>query len=198
MAVNQIAVIGGGTPGRSIAYASIVAGFETTLEDIRSDVLDQAAQWIRQRLDARVAEGSISTTDAGLALKRLRTAGRVEEVGDADLVIEAGPEEMELKIELFGMLDKFARRDTILASSSPSLPIAEMAAVTQRPELCIGMRFSSAAEATGQLALVCIPATSTETIERCGEVGFRMHRHVTRIDESPAAESNSERKAAES
>ena len=198
MAANRIAVVGAGIAGRGIACASIVGGFETIIEDIRSNVLAQATDGIRRLLDAGVAEGAISAVDAARALQRLRTAGRVEEVGDTDLIIEAGPEEMELKTELFGMLDKFARAGTILASSSPSLPITEMAEVTQRPERCIGMRFADAAGETGLLVLVRTPATSRETLEICSEVGRRMRRRIVTIDESPAGKSNREEKTVES
>lgn len=174
MQVNRIAVIGAGPIGRGIAYLSAMGGFETTLEDVRAQMLDQAMDWVGRKVDGCVQRGEIQADGARQTLARLRTAGGVEDAADADLVIEAGAEEMELKIELFGMLDKFARAGTILATTSRSLPVAEMAAVTQRPERCIGMRFFDSEPGENRVELVRGPQTSEETLEACGEVGRRM------------------------
>ncbi|HVB33489.1 MAG TPA: 3-hydroxyacyl-CoA dehydrogenase family protein [Patescibacteria group bacterium] len=185
MTINRIAVIGAGIMGRGIAYVSAVGGFETTIEDIRSQVLGQAMDWLRRAIDEGVARGRISSEEARQAFGRVRTGGRVEEAADADLVIETGPEEMELKTELFGMLDKFARAGTVLATTSRSLPIAEMAGITQRPELCIGMRFLEPPMDTRRLELVCAPETSEDTLKACLEVGRRMGMEVVTLSESP-------------
>lgn len=183
MAVSRIAVIGAGTTGRGIAYISVLGGFETTLEDIRPEALGQAMDWLRRTLDESVQKGKISSEMALRALARVRVAGSVEEACDADLLIEAGPEEMELKTELFGMFDKFSRANAILATSSLSLSVAEMAAVTQRPERCIGMRFLEPVAETGRIELVRAPETSEETLEACRNVGRRMGKDVETVGE---------------
>lgn len=185
MVIKRIAVIGAGTTGREIAYLSAVGGFETTLEDIRPQVLDQAMDWMRRTLDESVARGQISSEEAQKAIGRLSTASRVEEAADADLVIETGPEEMELKTELFGMLDKFARAETILATCSHSLPIAEIAAITQRPELCIAMRFFDPLLEATRLELVRAPETSEDTLKACLDAGGRMGKDVVTLAQSP-------------
>jgi 3-hydroxybutyryl-CoA dehydrogenase len=185
MVVNRIAVIGAGDLGRGIAYAAALGGFETTLEDVRPEALERAMDWLQSRIEEGVERGAVSAEDARRALGRVRTAGRVEEAADADLVIEAGPEEMELKIELFGMLDKFARAETILATTSHTLSIADMAAVTQRPEHCIGMRFLDPATEGERLELVRTADTSEATLAACRNVGRRMGKDVVMHDESP-------------
>lgn len=184
MAVNRIAVIGAETKGRGISFLSALAGFETTLEDVRPEVLGQAMDWLRRTFDESVEKGAISSEEARRALGRVRVVGGVEEACDADLVIEAGAEEMELKIELFGMFDKFSRANAILATSSPSLSVAEMAEVTQRPERCIGMRFLEPVPEPGRIELVRAPETSEETVEACREVGRRMGKDVETLGES--------------
>jgi 3-hydroxybutyryl-CoA dehydrogenase len=183
MRVRRIAVIGAGTIGRGIACLAALSGFETILEDIRPQTLEQAMNWMRRTIEGSAQKGATSCEEARLALGRVRLAGRVEEACDADLVIETGPEEMELKTELFGMLDKFARANTILATTSPSLSVAEMAAVTQRPELCIGMRFFDPVTETGGLDLVCTSETSDETLDACRDVGRRMAKDVKTLGE---------------
>lgn len=189
MVVNRIAVIGAGTLGWGIACVSALAGFETTLEDVRPQALEQAMEWIRLSFEEQVRHGRISAAQARQALGRIHTAGRVEEAADADLVIDAGPEDMELKTELFGMLDKFARANTILATGSHSLPVEEMAELTQRPELCIGMRFFDPVPDTKRLELIPAPQTSEETLEACREVGRRMGKDVITLGQSPVGAS---------
>src|SRR5258708_21037466 len=162
--IQTIAVIGAGDLGRESALASLLAGYRTILEDVSDSRLRQAVDWI----------GNLSAEPRS----RLRTASKIEEaVGEADLIIEAVAEEMEMKIEMFTIFDKFAKRDAIFASSSPSISIAELAAVTFCPERCIGMRFVSVPW-KNTLELVYAPQTSEETVARCREVGRRMGKEI--------------------
>jgi 3-hydroxybutyryl-CoA dehydrogenase len=162
--IQTIAVIGAGDLGREIALASLLAGCRTILEDVSDSRLRQAVDWI----------GNLSAE----ARSRLRTASKIEEaVREADLIIEAVAEEMEMKIEMFTIFDKFAKPDAIFASSSPSISIAELAAVTFCPERCIGMRFVSVPW-KNTLDLVYAPQTSEETVARCREVGRRMGKEI--------------------
>jgi 3-hydroxybutyryl-CoA dehydrogenase len=185
MPVNTIAVIGAGTMGRGIAYVSALGGYQTVLEDIRREMLDEAMNWMRKAFDQGVERGKVSADDAKNALARVRTVGRVEDAADADLIIEAAPEDIELKIELFGMFDKFTRAETILATNTSSLSITEMSAITQRPELCVGMHFFNPVPKMKLLELVRALETSEETLTTCAEVGRRMGKEVVTVRESP-------------
>ncbi len=185
MTVNTIAVIGAGTMGRGIAYVSALGGYQTVLEDVRREMLDEAMNWMRKAFDQGVERGKVSADDAKNALARIRTVGRVEEATDADLIIEAAPEDIELKIELFGMFDKFTRAETILATNTSSLSITEMSAITQRPELCVGMHFFNPVPKMKLLELVRALETSEETLAACREVGRRMGKEVVTVRESP-------------
>ncbi len=185
MNVKTIAVIGAGTMGRGIAYAAALAGYDTILEDVRPQALEGALAWIRRALEEGVARGKVEAEDARAALVRLRTAARVEDAADADLVIEAAPEEMELKTELFGMLDKFTRAETILATNTSSLSIAEMAGVTHRPQLCVGMHFFNPVPKMKLIELVRAAETSEATLAACREVARRMGKEVVTVRESP-------------
>ena len=154
--------------GREIALAALVAGYRTILEDVSESRLERAAAWI--------ANSANASAEARL---RLRTACNVEEaVREADLIIEAVAEEMEMKIEMFTIFDKFAKPDAIFASSSPAISIAELAAVTFCPEHCIGMRFVSMPWKESVLELACTPQTSEDTVARCREVGRRMGKEI--------------------
>src|SRR5712692_1048770 len=119
MDVNTIAVIGAGTMGRGIAYAAALAGYRTILEDVSEPVLEQGLAYIRRTLEDGVARGKLTPQQKDHALTLLRTARSVDEAcRDADLVIEAVPEDMELKVDVFCILDKFAKPGAIFASNT--------------------------------------------------------------------------------
>ena len=122
--VQTIAVIGAGIMGRGIAHAAALGGYRTILEDLVPGALRKAETEIRANLDKAVELGKVAAPDADAAFRRLEYAGSVEEAArEADLVIEAVPEEMESKIEIFTLLDKICRPATILASNTSSLSI---------------------------------------------------------------------------
>ena len=177
--IQNIAVIGAGEQGREIALTALLAGYRTILEDVSENRLKRAAAWI--------AGGANVGAEAR---SRLVLASKIEEaVREADLIVEAVAEEMEMKIEMFTIFDKFAKPDAIFASSSLSLSIAELAAVTFCPENCIGMRFVSGAGKQNALELVRAPRTSEETVARCREVGRRTGREVIVVAEREFTES---------
>ena len=171
--------------GRGIACAAALGGYRTILEDVSSPVREQGLQWIRRSLEEGVARGEVTPQQKDGTLALLSSARSVEEAcRDADLVIEAVPEEMEIKIEIFTLLDKFAKPGAIFASSTSSLSIADMAAVTFCPQKCVGVHFFSAAPKTRLLEIVCARGTSSDTVETCREVGRRMGKAVVVVSES--------------
>ncbi|MGA8875408.1 MAG: 3-hydroxyacyl-CoA dehydrogenase NAD-binding domain-containing protein, partial [Candidatus Korobacteraceae bacterium] len=140
--VRTVAVIGAGIMGRGIAHAAALGGYRTILEDILPTALRKAESEIRTNLDKAVELGKVTKGDADQAFGRLEYASSVEQAArEADLVIEAVPEEMESKIEIFTLLDKVCRPTTILASNTSSLSVTEVASVTYRAPLCVGMHF---------------------------------------------------------
>lgn len=183
--IRTIAVIGAGAPGRGIAYASALGGYRTILEDILPSSLRTAAEQLREHL-ARAADlGTVSKPEALAAFSRLEYASNVEQAArEADLVIEAVPEELESKIEIFTLLDKICKPHTILVSNTSSLSVTDLASVTYRAAKVAGMRFANAAFTTRHLEIVRARLTDEETISACTEVGKRMGKEVVVIAES--------------
>jgi 3-hydroxybutyryl-CoA dehydrogenase len=128
----------------------------------------------------------VAPDDASAALARIEYAGSVEEAArEADLVIEAVPEEMESKIEIFTLLDKICRPGTILASNTSSLSVTEIASVTYRAKKCVGMHFFNPVHKMKLLEVVRALETDEETLAAVVEVGKRMGKEVVVIKESP-------------
>ena len=184
--IKTIAVIGAGIMGRGIAHVAALGGYRTILEDLIPAALRKAESEIRSNLDKAVELKKVSSGDAQAAFSRLEYAGSVEEAArEADLVIEAVPEEMESKIEIFTLLDKICRPATILASNTSSLSITEIASVTYRAKKCLGMHFFNPVHKMKLLEVVRALETDDETIAAAADVGRRMGKDVVVIKESP-------------
>ena len=184
--VGCIAVIGAGIMGRGIAHAAALGGYRTILEDILPASLRKAESEIRSNLEKAVELGKVGRSDADAALGRIEYAGSVEEAARAaDLVIEAVPEEMESKIEIFTLLDKICRPGTILASNTSSLSVTEIAGVTYRAPKCLGMHFFNPVHKMKLIEVVRALETDDETLAATVEVGRRMGKEVVVIKESP-------------
>ena len=184
--VNTIAVIGAGTMGRGIAHAAAVGGYRTILEDILPNALRRAESEIRTNLDRAVELGKVTAGDADAAFARLEFAGSVDEAArQADLVIEAVPEELESKIEIFTLLDKICRPGSVLASNTSSLSLTEIASVTYRPRKIVGMHFFNPVHKMKLLEIVRALETDDDTLATAVSVGKRMGKEVVVIRESP-------------
>ncbi len=184
--IKTIAVIGAGTMGRGIAHVAVLGGYRTVLEDLLPAALRKAETEIRNNLDKAVELKKVSAEDANAAIDRLEYAGSVEEAArEADLVIEAVPEEMESKIEIFTLLDKICRPGTILASNTSSLSITEIASVTYRAKKCLGMHFFNPVHKMKLLEIVRALETDDDAVAAATEVGRRMGKDVVVVKESP-------------
>ena len=184
--MQTIAVLGAGIMGRGIAYVAALGGYSTLLQDSNRDQLEQAVNEVSAILEKGVAVGKVAESDAMDARKRLRAVGSLEEaVRGADLVIEAVPERIELKVELFAQLDRIAPPHAILASNTSSLSITEMAAATRRAPQVVGLHFFNPVHRMKLLEIVRALETSALTLQACEEVGKRMGKECVTVRESP-------------
>src|SRR5215470_5988805 len=126
MEVKTIAVIGAGVRGRGIAYAAALAGYHTVLEDVSNTILENGIAWIRGTLDEDIRRGKLDAAARDAALAHITTSRVVDEaIRCAELIIEAVADELEMKLELFTIFDKFARPNAIFASAATSLSIGD-------------------------------------------------------------------------
>ncbi len=184
MEVKTIAVVGAGTMGRGIAYAAVAGGFRTLLTDVNQEVLAKAQSYIRETLQGAKERGKWSG-DVEEAVARLTVTPRLEDAAAADLVIEAVPEIIALKVETFGRLDKAARPETILASNTSSLSLSEMSAAITRPDRFVGMHFFNPVPKMRLIELVHTSETSQETLRTAEAVARQMGKETVRVKESP-------------
>ena len=186
MTVQHVAVLGAGLMGRGIAYVSALAGMRTTLQDTSADALAKARAEIEGILAKGVTAGKVTAAQQATALAHLRTAASLEDAAhDADLVIEAVPERIDLKVEIFGALDRIAPKHAVLASNTSSLSITEMAAVTSRPAQVVGMHYFNPVHRMRLLEVVRALETSEATIELACATGVAMGKECVIVRESP-------------
>ena len=187
MNIGTIAVIGAGDLGREIALFALSGGYRVILEDVSETILEKAISTIRENLREDVSSGRIDTESCEEVLLRLATASRVEDAArEADFIVEAVADELEVKLELFTIFDKFTKPGAILASTTQSLAIDDLADMTFCAERCVGMRFAREAENAQRVELVRGRATSGKTIEECREIARRMGLRVIELRDEQA------------
>lgn len=184
--VKTIAVLGAGTMGHGIAYAAIAAGFTTRLFDVSEVQLAKASGAIEGIVRKGVELGKVSAADADAALARLTTTADLgTALADVDMVIEAAPERIDLKLQLMGDTEQLAPAHAVIASNTSALSITEMAAVLQRPGRAGGMHFFNPVQKMKLVEIVRALETTPETVAAMEDVARRMGKETVVIRESP-------------
>ena len=163
---RTLAVVGAGLMGSGIAQVAAQAGWEVTLRDVGDDALSRATGAIASSYDRFVAKERMTRDDAEAALARITTTTDLDAAADADIVVEAVFERMDVKAEVFAALDRICKPDAVLATNTSALPITQIAAVTQRPESVVGTHFFSPVPMMKLCELVRGRKTSDETLAR--------------------------------
>ncbi|KRV49455.1 3-hydroxybutyryl-CoA dehydrogenase [Wenjunlia vitaminophila] len=140
---KKLAVIGAGLMGAGIAQVSAQAGYDVVLRDVTEEALGRAKDGISASYAKFVAKGKLTEADADAALARITTTTELDAAADAEIVVEAVFEKIEIKQQLFRDLDGLVRDDAVLASNTSAIPITKIAAVTKRPERVVGTHFFS-------------------------------------------------------
>ncbi|MCB8903172.1 MULTISPECIES: 3-hydroxyacyl-CoA dehydrogenase family protein [unclassified Streptomyces] len=166
---RKLAVIGAGLMGSGIAQVSAQAGWDVVLRDVTDAALTRGTDGIKASYDRFVAKGRLDAADAEAALGRITATTELEAVADADIVVEAVFENLDVKHEIFRSLDKIAKDGAVLASNTSAIPITKIAAVTERPESVVGVHFFSPVPMMQLVELVRGYKTSDETLATARE-----------------------------
>ena len=183
---RPLAVLGAGIMGHGIAHAAIAAGYVTRLYDVADAPLRNAAEAIRDIVAKGVALGKVTADDGAAMLARLSTTTAVAEAVDGvGVVIEAAPEQLDVKLALLAQVQAFAPADAVVASNTSALGISEMAAVLDRPDRMGGMHFFNPVHKMKLVEIVKAPETSDATVREMTAVAEAMGKATVLIRESP-------------
>lgn len=177
MNIKKICVIGAGQMGQQIALCAAINGFEVVLTDVFVSALDKADNWSKEYLVGRVTKAKMTQVEATEAQSRFKIEKELHvAVKDADLVIEAIVEKLEIKRELLAQLDKICPPHTILASNTSSFVPSKLADATDRPDKVVDMHFFNPALVMELVEVVQGPQTSDETAQAIMQVSRRMQK----------------------
>lgn len=191
MSIDRITIIGGGTMGNGIAHVCAQAGRQVTLVDMNQDFLERALNTIFKNLDRQVKKEIISAGQKEETVDRITTTTDMEEgVAEAQLVVEAVPEKLSLKDEIFTILDKAAPADAILASNTSSISITEIAAFTGRPEKVIGMHFMNPVPMMKLVEVIRGLVTDDATTQTVMEFSTELGKTPVEVNDFPGFVSN--------
>jgi len=191
MSIDRITVIGSGTMGNGIAHVCAQAGRHVTLVDMDQDFLERALNTIFKNLDRQVKKEIISAGQKEEAVSRISTTTSLEDgVAEAQLVVEAVPEKLELKEEIFTTLDEEAPADAILATNTSSISITEIAAFTQRPEKVIGMHFMNPVPMMKLVEVIRGLVTDDATTQAVMDLSKELGKTPVEVNDFPGFVSN--------
>lgn len=186
MEIKNIAVLGAGQMGGGIAHVCAQAGYNVKMRDIDQRFIDKGLAAIKKNLDRGVQKERITQEEADAVLGRIEGVLELEEaVKDADLVIEAIPEIVKLKLDTWKEVDELAPEHAILASNTSSISITQMAAVTKRPEKFIGMHFFNPVPVMGLVEIIKGQATTDLTVKIIEEVSHQVSKKTVIVNEAP-------------
>ena len=185
MEISSIGIVGAGQMGAGIAQVGTAAGLAVFVNDISEVLIQKGLDGIKKNLDKLVSKEKLKAAEAEQMVKRLHKAPRLEDLAQADLVMEAATEREGLKLELFGRLDQLCARDAILATNTSSIPITRIAAATRRPDKVIGMHFMNPVPVMKLVEIIRGLATSDETAQATVALAERMGKTCVHANDFP-------------
>jgi 3-hydroxybutyryl-CoA dehydrogenase len=184
--ISKIGIIGAGQMGGGIAHVVALSGYDVALYDIAKEQVEQALATIDKNLTRQVASGKISEDEKRKALARITYAKTMQDLGDADLVIEAATEDETVKRKIFVALCPFLKPDAIVATNTSSISITRLAAATDRPEHFIGLHFMNPAPVMELVEMIRGIATEDATFGRTREFVETLGKTVAVSEDFPA------------
>ncbi|MGM2786113.1 3-hydroxybutyryl-CoA dehydrogenase [Bacillus cereus group sp. Bce018] len=190
MGVQKIVVIGAGQMGSGIAQVCAMAGYDVKVQDLKQEQLDRGLAIITKNLARQVEKGRMKEEEKEATLNRLTVTLDLDCVKEADLIIEAAVEKMDIKKKIFANLDEIAPEHAILATNTSSLPITEIAAVTKRPEKVIGMHFMNPVPVMKLVEIIRGLATDDVVYETIEDITKKIGKVPVEVNDFPGFVSN--------
>jgi 3-hydroxybutyryl-CoA dehydrogenase len=189
--MKNITVIGSGTMGNGIAHTFAQCGYSVNLVDINEAALQKALATISKNMDRQVQKGSLTEADKQSALKNISTSTELgKAIGQADLVVEAASENIEIKLKLFKQLDELCPSTTILASNTSSISITQIAAATKRPHQVIGMHFMNPVPVMKLVEVIRGYSTSDAVCKAVMELSTKLGKIPVEVNDYPGFVAN--------
>ena len=186
MPITRITVLGAGTMGHGIAHAAIAGGYQTRMYDVSDAAVAKGRASIEQIVKKSVELGKLSASDADAAIQRLApTTNLTEALHDADIVIEAAPEKIDVKLALFAEIERHAPAAAVVASNTSALSITEMAGSLRNPSRVAGMHFFNPVHKMKLIEIVQALESAPATVEALETVAKRMGKETVLVRESP-------------
>jgi 3-hydroxybutyryl-CoA dehydrogenase len=188
--IKTVGVLGAGTMGNGIAHVFARAGYHVILRDVEKRFLDRGIETISKNLDREVKKGKITEADKPVIVARIKPATDVAALGAADFVVEAVPEQLDLKLRVLKDVDAVLRPDAILASNTSSISITQLAAQTSRPDRFIGMHFMNPVPVMVLVEVIRGLATSEETFQTTMALCEKLEKKPVAVNDAPGFVSN--------
>jgi len=183
--IKTIGVLGAGIMGAGITQVAAQAGLNVIMRDITDDFVSRGLSGIKKNMDREVQKNRLSQEDARAIVSRVKGTANIMDMSEADFVIEAVMEKMELKREVYGELDKICPPTTIFASNTSGLSITEMASATRRPNRFIGMHFFNPVPVMKLVEIIRGTETDEETVRQTQELAEKMGKEYIMVTEAP-------------
>jgi len=190
MAIKKIGVIGAGQMGHGIALVAAKAGFDVILRDIKDDFVQKGMVKIERFLDKSIEKGKMTADEKKKVLSHVKGTTKLEDLKDVDLVIEAIFENVKIKKELFQELDNICKKETYLASNTSTIPITDLASVTNRSEHFIGMHFMNPVPIMKLVEVIRGLKTDDNTTKMIKELAEKMGKIPVEVNDGPGFVSN--------
>ena len=188
--MQRISVIGAGTMGNGIAHVFAMNGFTVNLVDVSEDALKKAVATVTKNLDRMLVKGTISEEVKQSTLNNLNTNTSLHSCKDADLVVEAATENVDIKLKIFKELDELCKSETILASNTSSISITKIGAATKRADKVIGMHFMNPVPLMKLVEVIRGYATSDEVLQTIMDVSRKLGKSPVEVNDYPGFVAN--------
>jgi len=190
VAIKKIGVIGAGTMGHGISLVAAKAGYDVIIRDIKDEFVNKGLSRIEKFLNRSVEKGKMTEAEKNKILSKIKGTTKLADLKDADLVVEAIFEDIDVKKDIFKNLDKICKKETLFASNTSTIPITDLASVTSRPESFIGMHFMNSVPLMKLVEVIRGLRTSDQTAKIIKELAEQMGKIPVEVNDGPGFVSN--------